>query len=283
VFHAQWYRAVCPLGTKLLPDGTACTFAWGSACLTHRCIPARDVLPLLVQRELWRRSSGAFDRVLACSNAVRDRLVEAGIEPVHVLWNGIPERAPRPPLKAPPVIAFAGRLTREKGVDVLLEAFAAAQAREPDLSLEIYGDGPERPRLARRVIELRLSDRVELAGLVSHAELDARLDRAWIQVVPSLWQEPFGLVAAEAMMRGTAVVASRVGGLVEFVQDGRSGILVPPGDPSALENALRAVACDRELAERLGAEGRVFALRHLHQDVFVDGVLRLYRDMLAAC
>jgi glycosyltransferase involved in cell wall biosynthesis len=282
LYHAEWYRAVCPLGTKRLPDGSCCTSEWGVACLANGCVPRRDLLPLLVQRAVWRGNARVFDRVVACSNAVRDRLVEAGIGPVQVLWNGVPERPARPPLEGSPVIAFAGRLTPEKGVGTLVDAFASARARAPDLRLEIYGDGPERAGLEQRVAALGLADAVAFAGHLPTEALERRLDRAWVQVAPSLWQEPFGLVVAEAMMRGTAVIATRVGAHPEFVQDGCSGLLVTPGDARALAQALLLLA-DRSVAERLGAGGRHFALRHLSHDVFVDGVLKIYSQMLDAC
>ncbi|MBK6395320.1 MAG: glycosyltransferase [Betaproteobacteria bacterium] len=95
-----------------------------------------------------------------------------------------------------------------------------------------------------------------------------------MQAVPSRWEEPFGLVAAEAMMRGTAVVASESGGLAEQVEPGATGYLAPAGDAGALARALEQVVRDRDLAERMGASARVRALAELTTDRHVDRVTR---------
>lgn len=87
------------------------------------------------------------------------------------------------------------------------------------------------------------------------------MERAWIQVVPSRWAEPFGLVAVEAMMRGTAVVASAMGGLAEIVEHEQTGLLVPVGNVSALADAIQRATRDRELVERWGRAARERALQ----------------------
>ena len=79
--------------------------------------------------------------------------------------------------------------------------------------------------------------------------MERALGTAWVQAVPSVWEEPFGLVAAEAMMRGTATVTSRIGGLTEFGVEGDTGYSVPAGDATALAEALRRIVTDRRLAE----------------------------------
>jgi glycosyltransferase involved in cell wall biosynthesis len=89
--------------------------------------------------------------------------------------------------------------------------------------------------------------------------MEIRFARVWVQVVPSRWAEPFGLVAVEAMMRGTAVVASAMGGLCEIVEHGRTGFLVPPNDPHTLAGKLLEVLSDRTKAEAMGALGREVA------------------------
>jgi glycosyltransferase involved in cell wall biosynthesis len=94
-----------------------------------------------------------------------------------------------------------------------------------------------------------------------------------VQAVPSRWEEPFGLVAAEAMMRGTAVVASENGGLAEQVEPGATGYLAPAGDAGALARALERVVRARDLAERMGASARVRALAELTIDRHVDRVV----------
>jgi glycosyltransferase involved in cell wall biosynthesis len=279
LYHAVWYRAVCPLGTKLLPDGSRCRVPAGAACLRNGCLPVHDWGLLMMQMGLLRRWRRAFRGIVANSGAVRARLEEAGIGPAEVIWNGVPVGPMRPPLAGPPTVAFAGRLVPEKGVDVLLEAFALLAAEIPDARLLVAGSGPERERIAARASASPHSSRVSLLGHLSRAEVEAAFRTAWVQAVPSRWDEPFGLVAAEAMMRGTAVVASASGGLAEIVVPERTGLLVPPGDARALAAALRRLLLDRDLAERMGRAARERALAEFDEAVSADRFVRFYEKL----
>ena len=230
----------------------------------------------MLQLKLSEHWQGSFNLVVANSEATKRRLEAEGVSPVEVVWNGVPVRAARGELAERPTIAFAGRLLREKGADVLMDAFAKVVARPPEAMLLVAGDGPEREALSSQAERLGLRANVTLLGHVSREELERRFSPAWVQAVPSRWEEPFGLVAAEALMRGTAVIASNSGGLAEFVQPGETGLLVPPQDFEALANALLSLLENRELAASLGENGRVFALRHLTEDVFVDRFVSYY-------
>ena len=102
----------------------------------------------------------------------------------------------------------------------------------------------------------------------------------WVHVVPSLCAETFGLTAAEAMMRGTAVVGSRAGGLAEIIAPDETGLLVPPGDVEALRDALVRVLCDRELAERMGRRGLARARDAMSEAGWVDRFVGFYRQLV---
>jgi glycosyltransferase involved in cell wall biosynthesis len=277
-----WYRPVCPLGTKMLPEGTPCRVHAGRACLRHRCLRLRDWLPLMFQGWLWRRWRGCFDLFVAESESIRARLEEAGIGPVRVIWEGVAPtdpRAARASLAPAPLVAFAGRLVPEKGVDVLIRAFAIVARRIADARLVLAGAGPERARLERLTAELGLGERVRMTGHIERATLESLCAQAWVQVVPSRWAEPFGYVVAEAMMRGTPVIASGSGGPAEIVRDGETGLLVPSGDVDALAEALVRLLQDRALAQRIGSAGRAFARAHLGEATCVDRLIELYHTI----
>jgi glycosyltransferase involved in cell wall biosynthesis len=281
LYSVALYKPLCPLGTKLMPDHTPCQVRAGVACYRGGCLPLHAWLPLMLQMFLWRKWRGAFTLIVTPSNVVRQRLMDEGIAPVQVVPNGQPIVPARPPLASPPVVAFAGRLVPIKGVDVLVRAFALVRAKIPTARLLIAGDGPERARLARLIQQLDLADGVSMTGNLSRSEMETLFAAAWVQAVPSL-TEVFGNVAAEAMMRGTAVVASRVGGLSELVNDGETGLLVPPGDVTAHADALRRLLEDRDLAERFGSAGRERALACFAVNVCVDRFLSLYRTIASA-
>jgi glycosyltransferase involved in cell wall biosynthesis len=199
----------------------------------------------------WR----AADVVLADSQAVADRL--DGLDAHVVFWPvelDPPDVAPPWPARDGPVVGFVGRIEPRKGPLDLVRAAPAIRAARPDVRIVVMGDDPYRsdPGYARAVHE---SDDVEHHGWVPGAAgLLRHLD---VLVAPSR-EEPFGTVLAEAMAVGTPVVATRVGGLAETVDDGVSGMLVAPGDPAALARGVLAVL-DRRA--EMGAAARVHARR----------------------
>jgi glycosyltransferase involved in cell wall biosynthesis len=282
VHHVQMYNAICPLGTKMLPDGTSCRVPAGGVCFRSRCFSFQAWVAVMLQRRLWRRWGGVFTVIVAISEAVKERLQSEGIAVAEVIGNGVPIRPARGgPLSTTPLVAFAGRLVREKGADLLLEAFARVATQIPGAKLVIAGDGPERARLQALTADLGVTSAVEMLGHVSRDELQRRLSTAWVQAVPGRWEEPFGMVTAEAMMRGTAVVASASGGTVEIVQDGVTGLLVSPGDTAALAAALGSLLRDRVLAERMGAAGREIALQRFSESISVERFVTLYERLLS--
>ncbi len=279
LYYAVWYRSVCPLGTKMLPSGIACQMRVGAACYRHHCLPLRDWLPLMIQMRLWHRWQNAFNLIVAASGAVKQRLIADGIEPAEVVWHGVPQQTPRPPLSSPPTVAFAARLVKEKGADVLLEAFAKVVSKIPEAHLLLVGDGTERDKLKQKINDLKLSANVKMPGQMMRLEMEELFSSAWVQVVPSLWSEPFGLIAANAMMRGTAVVASASGGLTDIVRHNETGFLVPPSDVDALAKALLQILQNQELAERMGKAGREVAIAQFSEEVFIDKFINLYQKI----
>lgn len=280
VYHVVWYRPICPVGTKLLPSGAPCQVRAGAVCYQNSCLPLRDWLPLMGQLRLFQRWRHVFRRIITNSHTMRRALEAEGIRPVEVIHNGLPPRSARPPLSDPPTIAFAGRLVREKGADVLLHALVDVVRRQPTVRLLLAGDGPERQALMRLAAELGITAYVDWLGHLSQTELEQRLASAWVQVAPARWAEPFGNVVVEAMLRGTAVVATASGGIPEIVQDGLSGLLVPPGSATALSQALLRLLEDRALAERMGQAGREQALLHFSEDRYIDRIEELYQTMI---
>jgi len=160
---------------------------------------------------------------------------------------------PPAPLPERPVALFVGVLERYKAVDVLAEAWRQVAPRVPEATLHLVGRGTLREVPARLVADL--PGRTRWTEALSTAEVARALDEATVLVLPSR-SEGLGRVVVEAFCRGRGVVASRVGGIPDLVEDGVTGLLVPRGDPAALADALERVLADRALAERLGAAGR---------------------------
>jgi glycosyltransferase involved in cell wall biosynthesis len=172
-----------------------------------------------------------------------------------------------------------GRLIPIKGHVVLLRALALALKDAPELTLEIAGRGPLEPALKAVAKELGVEHAVHFLGYV--APIQRAIDDSAVVVVPSLG-EGFGMVALEAMERARPVLAAEIGGLGELVVDGRTGLLVPPGEAEPLARALVELARDPQRRRELGEAGRRRALEHFAEHRNVERTELLYRAMLSS-
>jgi glycosyltransferase involved in cell wall biosynthesis len=187
--------------------------------------------------------------------------------------------------KRPFEMLFIGRLVERKGVRHLIDAVARLP-RDRRTQLHVIGDGPERTRLEQSVRALGLADRVTFHGFVSPAQKLSRLGACDVLVLPAVVDakgdtEGQGVVLLEAMAFAKPVVASRLGGIVEAVEDGVTGLLVPPGDPAALAAALCACMDDRARAQAMGAAGRARVQAHFSWDAITRDLVELYRGVRA--
>lgn len=284
VLTVHWYKPICPLGTKLLPDDSLCAVPPGLVCWRSGCVSLPAWLRDRPRYALIGAGLRRADRVVACSQWMRAQLGWHGIAADHL---ALPVRPPgsafrRSPADRPTFV-YAGRLVREKGVDVLLRAFARLGGGGTDAQLDVVGDGPERGALERLAGELGLGAAVRFAGAVPSREVETRLAPAWAVAVPSRWAEPFGLVAVEAIARGIPVVASATGGLAETVEDGVSGLLHPNGDVDALAACLRRVADGSALPHGGVPAETIAAVRARHDArARVDDLRRVFGEVRAA-
>jgi phosphatidyl-myo-inositol alpha-mannosyltransferase len=160
-----------------------------------------------------------------------------------------------------PTVLFVGRLEPRKGIEVLLAAVPKLVAHHPDLAVLVVGDGPLRAR-AERALPEGLRDRVRFLGRVDGERLAACHASADVFVAPALGGESFGIVLLEALAAGTPVVASGLAAYRSVLDDGRCGVLVPPGDAPALAGAVAAVLTDHAATARRTAAGRTRADAH---------------------
>jgi glycogen synthase len=193
-----------------------------------------------------------------------------------------PALAPAPrPIREPRVLGF-GRLVNDKGFDLAVQAFAMVVQRFPRARLVLVGEGDARPELERLAAASGLAGVVDFVGGVPPEDVPAVINAASLVVVPSRWDEPFGLVALEAALMARPVVAARVGGLVEVVEHGETGVVVDRDDHQALADAMLALLADPDAADRMGVTARARALERFGWDRCVDEYERLYERSRAA-
>lgn len=175
--------------------------------------------------------------------------------PSHLIENAYDDQVFHPgdagPFEAREGAVFVGRLVSDKGACIAVQAIARLRALGRPLPLTLVGEGPERAALTEEGRRLGVADLIHFAGRLSPPEVATRLRRARYLLVPSLWEEPFGIVALEGIACGCLVVASESGGLGDAV--GGCGLLVPRGDAEALADALVRLESDANLRLQLVA------------------------------
>lgn len=179
-----------------------------------------------------------------------------------------------------PFLLYVGRLASNKGLLALVEAFRSLAVHDPTSTLVLVGaDGGMQARVVSAVASAGLTGRVRLTGFVEDdALLAAAFRDARLLVLPSEY-EAFGLVLLEALAQGTPVVASRVGGIPEFVPDGRAGRLVPPNSAAELAPALIALWDDEEARRRMGEYGRSQVVPQYSWERVVTELETVYREV----
>lgn len=242
------------------------------------------------------------DAVIAVSAGMKDSILDAypriDADKVHVVLNGIDTQVWQPGESAVldklgvdkqrPIVAFVGRITRQKGVKHLLKA---AQSFDQDIQLVLCAGAPDTPEIAAETEALVDELRAQRDGvfwvkdMLSREEIKQVYSGADVFVCPSIY-EPLGIVNLEAMACGTAVVASNVGGIPEVVVDGETGVLVnyDADDDATFEADLAAavnrVAADKELAQRFGAAGRQRAIEDFSWATIAQQTVDIYRSLM---
>ena len=236
------------------------------------------------------RAVGGVDRVIAVSEGVRRTYEAIGVSPDRLVTvpNGVPQRGTGPGRDAAraalglrgdqPVVMTVGRLTNMKGQRYLVEAAPHLLSRVPDAAVVVLGEGPLRAQLEARAAAMGVDGSMHFVG--HRADARFLLDAADVFVLPSL-HEGMPLAAIEAMDAGLPVVATHVIGSREVVADGETGILVPPGDSTALGAALVELLTDPGRRTTYGAAGRRRYLERFTAERMASRTEAVYEGLLA--
>lgn len=243
----------------------------------------------LADREELRRLTPHMDRLVAVSKAIVAKIAEerGDAAPVELIYNGVdlsrydhqePCCTLREEYGLPPdakLVGVVARLEPEKGHPTLLAAWPEVVRRCPQAYLLVVGEGSQRDALEARASELGIADHVVFTGRRDDVPaVTAALD---VAVLPS-YREAQGLVILEAMALGRPVVASNVGGIPEVIDDGVSGLLVPPGDPAALAAAIVRLLTDHPYADLLARRGHDLVHERFCVELMVQAIEKIYDD-----
>ena len=224
-----------------------------------------------------------IDCVITVSEYIKTELVQRGIdsEKIFPIYNLPPTfknvAIPVSPKADSTVYLFApGFLISFKGFSVLIKAMKKVIDSNKNVNLTIAGDGPDKKSLEKMTAKLLLEPYVKFTGKIPFASLSPLYSRSDIVIFPSIYPEPFGRVALEAMFFGKPVVASNVGGIPEIVRDKETGLLVPPNNPEELANSILILVRDRQLRELMGEKGKSVVRTEFDAAEILNKHLRAY-------
>jgi glycosyltransferase involved in cell wall biosynthesis len=251
----------------------------------------RPIKDTLVNRYFYGRVGAG---IMVNSRATRETLIASApwlaARRIEVVWKGIDTEASAHAraaaireqfhLRTDDIVAgFAGRLDEQKGIATLLEAMKIAASKNSRLKLVMAGDGNQYDAIVEFVKANGLSERIFLAGF--RDDVPAFMKAIDFLVMPSLW-EGFGYSAVEAMAASKAVIATNVSSLPEIVRDGETGILVPPGSPDPLANAMLVLASRPDLAAAYGVAGAIRAQTLFNLPTMVERTEKFFLETVHA-
>jgi len=210
---------------------------------------------------------------IAASNFIKQRLVEAGFSKERIIV--VPYAITLSEFSMDPSsgenVIFAGRLSPEKGVDTFLDAARLL----PQLKFFIAGDGP-----LKKELEDIAPENVTFTGWLNQAQLSDLYREARLAVVSSTWLEPFGLAITEAMSYGLPVVASKIAGPAEIVEEGITGLLFQPGNSADLAEKINSLWTKPELCKQMGQAGREKAIQEYSEDIYYKRLMAVYKKAI---
>jgi glycosyltransferase involved in cell wall biosynthesis len=273
----------CTAGLKYFRSGAECFRPHGPGCLPNIVFRGCD------HRRLPRPRLGLYREINSLLNALRSidaTVVYSDFMREHLLTNHVDRVFTLPLFVDPPALVkpaprknrllFSGRLVPYKGLDVLMRALRHV----PDASLEVCGEGWGMKRAIEKAARLGVTERISFLGWQTASAMKDAYDRSDVVVVPSLWPEPFGLVGLEAMGRGRPVIGSDTGGVREWLHDGETGYLVPPGHDQELATAIRTLISEPQTAHRMGQQAMEIVSRQFSSKVFLQKTIDLYRQVV---
>ncbi|EKD33426.1 MAG: hypothetical protein ACD_76C00032G0002 [uncultured bacterium] len=215
--------------------------------------------------------SDAIDAYICPSEFIKNKMVYAGYDPekMRVIPHFIDAESIRPMYAAGNYALYFGRLSEEKGIDVLIEA----GKRNKNIKIIIAGTGAYESRLRKLA---KNAANIEFVGFKDSDELWNLVRGARFVVVPSVWYEVFGLSALEAMAHGKPVIASKIGGLPEVVKNNKNGLLFEAGSVKDLESRMKLLWNDPALCEKLGREGRRDAMENYNPEDYYKKLIQVF-------
>lgn len=270
------HRFFCPGRGKVKADGSLCRQVFGLGCA--ECFKEEKYFVRLLALVRARLETvKKFTALIVAGRYMKQELTLAGVDEtrIHIIppfVHGLDQG--QEPAGLGREVLFAGRIVWAKGIFDLLEALTQVDGH---VRLVVAGAGTRDEAVAARVKELKLDKRIDFQGWAAHQDMARLYRRARLLVLPSRWQEPFGLAGLEAQTLARPVLAYDVGGVREWLQDGRTGIIVPPGNTLALASGINVLMREPGQASALGRAGRDLAMERFNPARIMTLLTSLYQ------
>lgn len=274
------YKIICP-NYKMLRHGTICSACKNGRylnCLTHRCEDNSLLKSLLLTLEaFWHRNFKSYEGVdlfIAPSMFIAKQVIENGLphEKVRLLLNGINHNEVAASSNDEGYILYFGRISKEKGLPTLLRAYTKSQTALP---LKIVGTGPLLEEIRQQY------NNVEFLNYKSGNALHALISAASFVIVPSEWYENCSMSVLEAMAHGKPVIGSRIGGIPEQIEHGKSGFLFEMGNEKELAEQITILSKDIGLRRQFSARARQKLIDEYSLEHHCIGLTSLYKESLS--
>jgi glycosyltransferase involved in cell wall biosynthesis len=279
------YRIFCPAGT-LVRNGRICedcvtrTLPWpgmAHGCYRDSRLASTAVASTLLVHKLLRTWSDKVDAFIALTEFARRKFIKGGVPAEKiVLKPNFVDPDPGPAESGQNYALFVGRLSPEKGIDTLLDAWRALSGKIP---LRIVGTGPLAPQVEAVASQ---TDGIEFLGKMPASKVMDLMAGAEFLVMPSLWYETFGLVIVEAFAHAKPVIASRLGAMTELVQEGHSGLHFDPGDPKDLAAKVTWAVDHPSQMRKMGQNARNVYEERYSAERNYERLMEIYQFALAS-
>ena len=284
------YQLICNYGFCLYRGNKACNiFEYFSHDLTYYLknylkFPNPLVIFLNVLYALWGRIArnlmkifGMNVNIVVLSQKQKEIFLANGFKKVTVIGNSFSFAKVLPKIKKQNALLFAGRLTLGKGVGLLIKTLPKLMKSFPNYKFYFVGDGP----LINDLTRLKRANKniyIQILGQINHGSLLKLMSKVKLVLVPSLWPEPFGRVALEAISQGTPVVASNKGGLPEIIKDGRYGLIINPTKENLIKGVKRGLKENKKLQNNIYNDFAIIK-RKFQKDIS-KAYIKLYKNLI---
>ncbi|MCW9682328.1 glycosyltransferase family 4 protein [Dolichospermum planctonicum UHCC 0167] len=294
IFTLHNHCSYCPSGTKYLANRQqkcdrnmhllGCT--WGH--LVDGCGSRRP-------EKIWQNWQSSYDflsnakkiniPIIANSNYVRKQIINNGLSPHRVITLHCGVKQPKYPttsltkeIHQNQRILFVGRIVPDKGIEWLLKALAKTN---PNIHLDIAGEGWIKSKMEKLAKKIGLNERITWHGWCNKDKLETLYQQCLAVVFPSLWPEPAGLVTLEAYAHYRPIIASSIGGIPEYVQNSKTGILIPPNHIQNLADAINELATNYHKSRLMGEEGQQWFQQEFSLDLHIHKLEKIYSQTIA--